>query len=206
MKGLGAYLSASVLAVGVHLLIGLSAAGPGDQRQPEVRPRETAVLIRFIRPAAPDRPVSPRPASVSPEPALAAASPAHPEPSPVVPSPVQTGAAAGVAAPAPTAKPGPPPRPVSVSILPPVPTSPIVPDYPRVARLRGYEGLVQIRAVIDAEGHVGRAEIVVSSGHAILDNAARGAVERTSFTPARKGDTATGYTLLVPVRFSLSDR
>ena len=81
-----------------------------------------------------------------------------------------------------------------------------MPDYPRIARVRGYEGLVQIRALINENGRVVRAEIAVSSGHAILDSAARGAVESTSFAPARKGESAIEYTLLVPVRFSLSDR
>jgi len=41
--------------------------------------------------------------------------------------------------------------------------------YPHFARLRHLEGKVVVRAVINAEGHLARAEVIQSSGYSVLD-------------------------------------
>jgi len=47
------------------------------------------------------------------------------------------------------------------------------PPYPVVARRAGMEGNVTLRLTVLADGHVGQAEVAVSSGHGLLDEAAQ---------------------------------
>ncbi|WP_455383694.1 energy transducer TonB [Salinispira pacifica] len=84
-----------------------------------------------------------------------------------------------------------------------MPVAPIAPDYPRLARARGYQGLVRVRAEIDPSGHVTRAEILDSSGHSLLDEAALQAVGRARFNAGSAGSMRV---VIVPVRFGLSER
>lgn len=46
------------------------------------------------------------------------------------------------------------------------------PDYPRVARLRGWEGTADVEVLVARDGSVRDAQIHRSSGHAVLDDAA----------------------------------
>ena len=47
------------------------------------------------------------------------------------------------------------------------------PPYPVAARRAGMEGNVTLRLTVLADGHVGAAQVAVSSGHALLDEAAQ---------------------------------
>jgi protein TonB len=47
------------------------------------------------------------------------------------------------------------------------------PPYPVAARRAGMEGNVTLRLTVLADGHVGQAEVAMSSGHALLDEAAQ---------------------------------
>lgn len=79
------------------------------------------------------------------------------------------------------------------------------PIYPEIARQLGYEGLVELRVQILEYGRVGKIEVLCSSGHDILDSAAREAIRRWVFMPARKGRKFVESSVVVPVRFQLKE-
>lgn len=77
------------------------------------------------------------------------------------------------------------------------------PAYPSASRRLGEEGKVMLRVFVDTEGRAGQIEIETGSGFARLDRAAREAVGRWKFVPARRGSETVGAWVLVPVVFSL---
>ena len=77
------------------------------------------------------------------------------------------------------------------------------PEYPRMARRRGLEGVVTIEAKIDISGKVNELRIFTGSGHAILDKAALKAVRGWRFSPGTVGGSAQSMWVKVPVRFKL---
>ena len=77
------------------------------------------------------------------------------------------------------------------------------PDYPPLARRRGYEGRVVIRASVAPDGGVASAAVGQSSGYGILDRAALQAVKRWRFRPAQRGGQPVATVLDVPVVFRL---
>jgi protein TonB len=82
----------------------------------------------------------------------------------------------------PAEPPQPPPEPappVGEVEAPPVALASPSPAYPTIARRRGWEGSVEILMVLDENGRVVEATIASSSGHAVLDEAARGTVLRS---------------------------
>ena len=79
------------------------------------------------------------------------------------------------------------------------------PDYPHLARKMGWEGLVVIRVRVGADGSCLGASVMQSSGYAVLDEAAREAVQAWQFTPATKGEVPVEGELDIPIRFTLVD-
>jgi len=77
------------------------------------------------------------------------------------------------------------------------------PDYPQLARLRGYQGVVVLLVEVLADGRAGRVEIRRSAGHDILDRAALEAVRTWKFEPGRREGRAVTMSVEVPVRFVL---
>lgn len=77
------------------------------------------------------------------------------------------------------------------------------PEYPRLARQRGQEGTVLLRLSIDPEGTVLKVEIVQSSGHTLLDDAAVTSLRRWRFKPAESDGTRVSGSVMVPVEFRL---
>jgi protein TonB len=77
------------------------------------------------------------------------------------------------------------------------------PTYPLQAVLDRFQGTVTLRVHITSEGHVAKLEILLSSGHAILDAAAVRAVRAWRFAPARRGGRPVAATVHLPVRFVL---
>jgi protein TonB len=67
----------------------------------------------------------------------------------------------------------------------------------------GLEGRVVLRVLVGAEGAVRAAEVAVSSGHPVLDEAAAAAVRTWTFEPAREGERAVESRVTVPIRFRL---
>jgi protein TonB len=66
----------------------------------------------------------------------------------------------------------------------------IPPRYPRDAVARGEKGIVALFVKVAPTGEVEDAEVVQSSGHESLDDAARAAVLRWRFIPARRDGLA----------------
>lgn len=77
------------------------------------------------------------------------------------------------------------------------------PDYPRVARSRGWEGIVLFDVLVLEDGRVGQLEIISSSGYRSLDNAAKRVLRRWKFVPATTLGLAVESTVQVPIHFSL---
>lgn len=78
------------------------------------------------------------------------------------------------------------------------------PRYPEFARRRKQEGTVYIVVEIDSGGNVKGARIKQSSGHAILDEAAKNAVLAWKFSPVAEGNTQVANRVLVPISFRLT--
>ncbi len=80
------------------------------------------------------------------------------------------------------------------------------PDYPYQARRLGQEGRVVLLVAVSAYGEVQAIEISFSSGHRLLDEAARDAVVEWRFHPAHiDGHPVTG-SVMVPIHFDLDDQ
>ncbi|HLE19987.1 MAG TPA: energy transducer TonB, partial [Vicinamibacteria bacterium] len=77
------------------------------------------------------------------------------------------------------------------------------PKYPPLAREKGYEGTVYLRALIERDGRVGSLAIDRSSGYEILDRAAVESVREWTFLPAQKDQKPVVSWVLLPVRFVL---
>lgn len=79
------------------------------------------------------------------------------------------------------------------------------PDYPERARRDGKEGRVLLHVLIDEEGRSKVIEVDTSSGSDVLDQAARDAIKKWRFAPARQGDKAVESWVKIPIDFRLSD-
>lgn len=213
------------IVVGFHALL-LAAILRLD---PELRRAVDPVLVSIIsapRPVETPPPSAPppeRPRAV-PRPSPAPAPAATPQPPvEVAPSAAITLDAAPPASPAPAAPAVAPPAPAAAAESPaaaPVPVAPKPvaatpprfdaaylnnprPDYPRAARRLGEHGKVVLRVFVSAQGAAEKIEIATSSGFPRLDQAARDAVDRWRFVPARRGEDAVGAWVLVPITFVL---
>ncbi len=78
------------------------------------------------------------------------------------------------------------------------------PEYPRRARLRGWEGRVVLRVAIDARGQPLHVDVQHSSGHAVLDSAAHRTVADWRFQPATRSGRPVPGEAIVPVVFRLN--
>lgn len=78
------------------------------------------------------------------------------------------------------------------------------PAYPAMSRRLGEEGKVLLRVLVGSEGRAHEVQLKEGSGFARLDQAAREAVLRWRFVPARKGGEAVEGWVLVPITFNLS--
>lgn len=107
---------------------------------------------------------------------------------------------------APTSAPGPAAAPLAggslVEAIPLEGDNP-PPVYPRLARQRGWEGLVSLQVRVSALGEVEEVWVESSSGHAVLDQAALKAVGKWRFRPAREGLQAVSGVARVPIEFRL---
>ena len=77
------------------------------------------------------------------------------------------------------------------------------PAYPRKARKRGLEGTVLLRVAVSAAGTPQEIFVTKSSGHRLLDQAAKKTVWKWKFHPAQQGGEAVASTVEVPIQFSL---
>jgi protein TonB len=77
------------------------------------------------------------------------------------------------------------------------------PVYPTASRRLGEQGRVLLRVYVRADGSAREALVDRSSGSSRLDAAARKAVERWRFVPAKRGNDAVDAWVIVPISFSL---
>lgn len=193
---------AAILAAHVALLW----AGVELASRPEVRQAAQEIMVRLIE----------APPSVQevrlPEPAPPRPQPVRRETVVQAPQPVLT---AAPDAPAPEVAIAPPPPAPVAEAAPPAP--PVVtaarfdadylsnpkPHYPTASRRLGEEGKVLLRVKVSPGGAPMVVEIKHSCGFGRLDEAAKAAVERWRFVPARRGEEAVESWVSVPVVFSL---
>lgn len=79
------------------------------------------------------------------------------------------------------------------------------PEYPRLARNRGWEGQVLLKVRVSAEGLSDSVDVQRSSGHDILDESAVAAVKKWTFIPAMRGSTPVASLVIVPIIFTLNN-
>lgn len=78
------------------------------------------------------------------------------------------------------------------------------PAYPRDALRDGLQGTVMLRVLVDEQGRPVEVSVETSSGHRVLDRAAREQVlRRWSFVPAHRNGLAVRAIGLVPVDFRI---
>lgn len=77
------------------------------------------------------------------------------------------------------------------------------PAYPRIARRRGYQGIVVLNVFVDEKGRVKDLKLFDSSGYRVLDKAALNAVKTWVFEPGTKGKRKMAMWVRVPIRFEL---
>jgi periplasmic protein TonB len=76
-------------------------------------------------------------------------------------------------------------------------------NYPAEAREQGLEGVVKVKVQVLADGSVGSASIVKSSGHSILDESVLANVHDCNFEAAEKDGVPVSSKVVIPVRFKL---
>jgi protein TonB len=79
------------------------------------------------------------------------------------------------------------------------------PQYPRVARRRGYQGTIVLEVLVNREGRVEKLRVFQSSGYSVLDNSAIRSVKGWLFEPSRRGDEKVEMWVKLPVRFKLKE-
>jgi|TARA_B100000029_G_scaffold460441_1_gene491427 protein TonB len=105
--------------------------------------------------------------------------------------------------------PPPPPEGPQVKFIPyddpPVPKTPIRPEYPEIAQEAGIEGTVYVQAFIDERGRV--KEVLIAKGipNTGLNEAAMEAIRKTRFNPAKQRERAVGVWISIPVNFKLKN-
>ena len=77
------------------------------------------------------------------------------------------------------------------------------PKYPRIARLRGYQGNILLDVLVNKDGKVHDLNIFKSSGYLLLDKAATSTVKHWLFEPGMIGDEKVDMWVRVPIRFEL---
>jgi periplasmic protein TonB len=79
------------------------------------------------------------------------------------------------------------------------------PVYPVASRRLREEGEVRLRVHVSGDGRAAEIQIVQSSGFPRLDQAARSAVLRWRFVPARRGADTIDAWVLVPIAFTIEN-
>lgn len=77
--------------------------------------------------------------------------------------------------------------------------------YPPFSRRRGEEGTVTLSVEINEHGKVDFVDIIRSSGHTRLDEAARSAALKASYTPAKRNHQVVASTKQLEINFRLND-
>ena len=95
------------------------------------------------------------------------------------------------------------PSPAPVTYALPIYKKNIPPQYPLLARRRGYQGKVLLEVLVKKDGKAGSIRLTKSSGYEILDRAAIKGVKEWLFHPAKRGDELVEMWVEIPIRFQL---
>jgi TonB family protein len=82
----------------------------------------------------------------------------------------------------------------------------VKPDYPRLMIEAGLEGIVWVQALVDIDGRVLEAIVARSSGVELLDEAAREASYKNTFSPGIRNGVPVRVWVTYRVEFNLADR
>lgn len=77
------------------------------------------------------------------------------------------------------------------------------PQYPLIARRRGYQGKVLLEVLVKKDGRAGSIRLARSSGYEVLDRAAIKGVRNWLFHPAKRGSELVEMWVEIPIRFQL---
>lgn len=77
------------------------------------------------------------------------------------------------------------------------------PPYPRIARQKGWEGIVRLEVFVDKDGIPESVDVQKSSGYSVLDKAALQAVKKWKFSPAKSGSMRFSSKIAIPIQFTL---
>ncbi|MDD5218919.1 MAG: TonB family protein [Candidatus Omnitrophica bacterium] len=75
--------------------------------------------------------------------------------------------------------------------------------YPRIARQKGWQGIVVLKVDVDENGLPSEVQVKESSGHSVLDKAAYESAKKTRFLPVRILGRAYPASVTLPIRFVL---
>jgi protein TonB len=207
------YLQYGVV-VGIHVIAVVVLVLTGQLQR--IAPPPQILQMRFLSEEAVPPPKVTPPKPVAAVPSRATPTPQTPPP-PVAPA-IMTAATEASATPSTfVVPPQPVPKPVVATPAPvavPVLTSACfdadylhnpTPSYPSFSRKMGEEGKVMLRVKVSPSGTALEVEVKESSQYPRLDQAAREAVLRWRFVPARRGSEAVEAWVLVPITFSLDN-
>ena len=199
---------AMAAATSLHLALAALLAVPiAAPEPPPAAPEPVAVLLT---PALPPPRIAPPPPVLRP---VIRVTPAAPRPLPSVPpplTPINPGAAPAVDTPRPLDLPSAPadvgagdagagPEATSLQLR-----SGTAPRYPAAALSRRLQGEVELLVLVGIDGRPESVSVARSSGHAVLDRAARDHVlRRWVFVPSVRDGLPVPAYARVPVRFSL---
>lgn len=197
-------IAGNTLVVALHALAFALLMMPGTWDPPARAPREAVVIPVYSPPEAPPELPPPPPERVPVREAAPRTeaptriAPAPSDPAPLAETGTEPALPEGNAGPEVTSfDPGPQVATLAYAEAPP-------PRYPRPAIQRRFEGVVTLRVLVDAEGRPQSVEVEHSSGHRVLDQAAREQVlARWRFHPAVRDGRAVAAYALVPVAFRL---
>jgi protein TonB len=79
------------------------------------------------------------------------------------------------------------------------------PQYPRLAKRRGYQGTVVLDVLVTKAGKVAEVEVVQSSHYSLLDKAAVSAVKKWRFKPGERGHKKVDMRVRVPIHFQVKN-
>jgi protein TonB len=80
-----------------------------------------------------------------------------------------------------------------------------LPEYPRLARKKHWEGVVWLLVDVSDDGFVEDLDVEKTCGHKVLDRAAERTVKRWQFSPATRGGLPVSSQVRIPVRFRLEE-
>jgi periplasmic protein TonB len=164
---------------------------PPREKPEEPKPPPPKPQVQKPRPAPLPPVITAQPEAPS---TYTAAAPPAPVPLPPIEAPVAPVAAAPLQGPAPA------------PLIPPSNAAYLnnpAPAYPLESRQRGEEGRVVLRVFVNELGLPQEVQVRTSSGFSRLDTTAQETVRQWKFVPAKRGDTAVGAWVLVPMTFNL---